>query len=43
MCARADILILRAPVTVPTSCGNVIVLRRHDFVVGGAAEVFSTR
>jgi len=41
MCARADILILRAPIMPPPACRNVIVLRRHDFAVGGAAEVFA--
>ena len=40
MCERADILILRAPVDPPASCKDVIVLRRLDFDIGGAAEIY---
>ena len=40
MCERADVLILRAPVDPPASCKEVIVLRRLDFDIGGAAEVY---
>jgi competence protein ComEC len=40
LCARADILVLRAAVDLPASCRNAIVLRPGDFAAGGAAEVF---
>jgi competence protein ComEC len=40
LCARADILILRAVAPPPPSCANSIVLDRRDFSRGGAAEVF---
>jgi len=40
LCARSDILVLRAVVDLPGSCRNAIVLRPGDFASGGAAEVF---
>jgi competence protein ComEC len=40
LCARSDILVLRADVTLPGSCRDVLVLRPGDFAVGGAAEIY---
>ena len=40
LCDRTDIVILRADVQPPARCDGVIVLRRIDFALGGAAEVF---
>ena len=40
LCERSDILILRAPVDPPASCKDVIVLRKLDFDIGGAAEIY---
>jgi competence protein ComEC len=40
LCARSDILVLRAVVDLPESCRDAIVLRPGDFAAGGAAEVF---
>jgi competence protein ComEC len=41
ICARAEILILRAPVAPPRDCDHALVLRRGDFEAGGSAEVFA--
>ena len=43
LCERSDILILRAPVDPPASCKDVIVLRKLDFEIGGAAEIYPAR
>jgi len=40
LCARSEILVLRADVELPPSCREAIVLRPGDFAAGGAAEVF---
>jgi competence protein ComEC len=40
LCAHADILILRARATPPTSCANILTLDEDAFRRGGAAEVF---
>jgi competence protein ComEC len=40
LCARSDILVLRAAVDLPPACREAIVLRPGDFTAGGAAEVF---
>jgi len=40
LCARSEILVLRAAVDLPPSCRGAIVLRPGDFAAGGAAEVF---
>jgi competence protein ComEC len=40
LCARADILVLKAAITLPATCRDAIVLRPGDFASGGAAEVF---
>jgi competence protein ComEC len=32
--------VLRAQVTLPASCRDVLVLRPGDFAAGGAAEIF---
>ena len=42
LCARADILILRATTPLPGACHDVLVLGRAAFDRGGAAEVFAT-
>ncbi|HEX3917613.1 MAG TPA: ComEC/Rec2 family competence protein [Caulobacteraceae bacterium] len=41
LCARSDILILRADSTLPGSCRDVVVLRPGDFAGGGSAEIFA--
>ena len=41
MCARADILILRASAPLPGACSDVTVLGRAAFDRGGSAEVFA--
>jgi competence protein ComEC len=43
LCAKADILILRATTSLPGACRDVVVLGRAAFDRGGAAEVFPTR
>jgi competence protein ComEC len=40
LCARADILVMKADADLPGDCRGVLVLRPADFVAGGAAEVF---
>jgi len=40
LCARADILVLKAEVDLPRACRGVLVLRPADFAAGGAAEAF---
>jgi competence protein ComEC len=40
LCARSDILVLRADVALPRSCRDVLVLRPGDFAAGGAAEIY---
>ena len=40
LCARSDILVLRADVTLPGSCREALVLRPGDFAAGGAAEIY---
>ena len=40
LCARSDILILRADATLPGACRDVLVLRPGDFAGGGSAEIF---
>jgi hypothetical protein len=42
LCARSDILILRADVTLPGACRDVVVLRPGDFAGGGSAELFAS-
>ena len=42
LCSRADILVLKAAVDLPTTCRDAIVLRPGDFAAGGAAEVFKS-
>jgi len=41
LCSGADIVILRAAVPVPRSCGGAIVLDRAAFDLGGSAEIFA--
>jgi competence protein ComEC len=41
LCARADILIMRAQATAPWACRNALVLDREAFARGGAGEVFA--
>jgi competence protein ComEC len=41
LCDGVDVLILRAAVSPPASCRGAIILRRSDFVLGGAAEVYA--
>ena len=41
LCQNAEVLILRADVPTPPSCGGARVLRSADFAKGGAAEVFN--
>ena len=43
LCARSDILVLRADVTLPGSCRDAVVLRPGDFAVGGAAEIYPSK
>ena len=43
LCARADILVLKAEVDLPRACRGALVMRPADFAAGGAAEVFKTR
>ena len=40
LCARSDILVMKADVGLPPACRGVLVLRPADFAAGGAAEVF---
>jgi competence protein ComEC len=40
LCARSDILVLRAAVALPGDCRDVLVLRPGDFAAGGAAELY---
>jgi competence protein ComEC len=40
LCAKSDVLVLRADVTLPSACRDVLVLRPGDFSGGGAAELF---
>jgi competence protein ComEC len=40
LCARADVLVLRAEVTPPASCRDTLVLAPGDFDRGGAAEIY---
>ncbi|HUZ12557.1 MAG TPA: ComEC/Rec2 family competence protein [Caulobacteraceae bacterium] len=40
LCARSDILVLRAAVRPPGACRGALVLGPADFARGGAAEVF---
>jgi competence protein ComEC len=40
MCEQADILVLRADVTLPETCHEVLVLDRAAFDRGGSAEVY---
>jgi competence protein ComEC len=42
LCARSDILVLRAKVAVPSACRDTQVLWPDDFAKGGAAELFAT-
>jgi competence protein ComEC len=42
LCAAADVLVLRAEVTLPGTCRGVLVLTPEQFAVGGAAELFAT-
>jgi competence protein ComEC len=43
LCARSDILVLRAEVELPTSCRDALVLWPADFAAGGAAEIFQAK
>ncbi len=43
LCARSDVLVMRAPATLPGACRDVLVLRPGDFAVGGAAEIFTEK
>jgi competence protein ComEC len=43
LCARAEILIVKADVDLPGDCRGILVLRPADFAAGGAAEVFTAR
>ncbi len=43
LCSASDILVLRADVTLPNACRDVLVLRPGDFAAGGAAEIFATK
>jgi competence protein ComEC len=40
LCAKSDVLVLRAEVTLPAACRDVLVLRPGDFTNGGAAEIY---
>lgn len=40
LCARSDILVLRADVAPPASCRDTLVLAPSDFDRGGAAEIY---
>jgi len=40
LCARSDILVLRADVARPSACRDTLVLGPADFDRGGAAEIF---
>jgi competence protein ComEC len=40
LCAGSDILVLRADVTLPSSCRDALVLRPGDFAANGAAEIY---
>jgi competence protein ComEC len=40
LCARSDVLVLKAEVPLPGSCRDVVVLRPGDFAGGGAAEIY---
>lgn len=40
LCARADVLVLKAEADLPHACRGVLVLRPADFAAGGAAELF---
>jgi competence protein ComEC len=41
LCRASDILVLRAAVTAPPSCGQTLVLTPADFARGGSAEIFA--
>jgi competence protein ComEC len=43
LCARSDILVLRADVDRPPACRDTLVLTPADFARGGAAEVYGGR
>ncbi|HEY3797138.1 MAG TPA: ComEC/Rec2 family competence protein [Caulobacteraceae bacterium] len=40
LCEGADILVIRADVSLPGSCRDALVLRPTDFAAGGAAELY---
>jgi competence protein ComEC len=40
LCAGAEIVVMRAAADTPSSCAKALVLGPHDFIAGGAAEVF---
>jgi len=42
LCDRSDILVMKAEVTLPASCRDVLVLTPTYFASGGAAEIYST-
>lgn len=42
LCGDSDVLVLRANVTLPRACRDVLVLTPGEFAVGGAAELYPT-
>ncbi len=40
LCARSDVLVLRADLTPPAACRDALVLTAADFDRGGAAEIY---
>jgi competence protein ComEC len=42
LCAKSQILVMRADVTLPGSCRDVVVLRPGDFAGGGSAEAYAS-
>ncbi|HVM99252.1 MAG TPA: ComEC/Rec2 family competence protein [Caulobacteraceae bacterium] len=43
LCARSEILVMRADVTLPGACRDAVVLRPGDFTGGGAAEIYAAK
>jgi competence protein ComEC len=43
LCARSEVLVLRAEITPPRSCDGVLVLKPSDFAAGSAAELYPAK
>src|SRR5262249_29579242 len=40
LCARSDLLVLRAEISLPAACRGALALRPADFARGGSAEAY---